>query len=69
MKAVIGENEELIKETKRHYINDILIYSDSDDDDFYNKEVGKENLFKKFLDTDYRADFKEYNNDEDCDGN
>ena len=67
MKAVIGQDQQRIEKTQKNYINDILIYSDSEDEEFYNKEVGKGNLFKKFLDTDYRANFKEYNDN--CNNN
>ena len=45
MKAVIGEDKQLIKKTKKYYINDILIYSDSEDEDFYRKQITKGNLF------------------------
>ena len=59
MKAIIGKDKDLIRQTKKHYFNDILIYSDSEDEKYYNKLVREGNLFQKFLDTDYRADVKE----------
>ena len=64
VKALIGEDKDLIRTTKKHYFNDILIYSDSEDEELFKREVGKDNLFKKFLDTDYRTDVKECNNDD-----
>jgi phage terminase large subunit len=66
MKAVIGADKDLIKKTKKHYFNDILIYSDSEDERFYTgKSIKENNLFANFLDTDYRADMKD--NDADLD--
>ena len=59
MKAVIGIDKDLIRKTKKHYFNDILIYSDSEDERFF-KNHEHPNLFTKFLETDYRADIKDH---------